>query len=332
MRSTSALLASLICAALFTAGAQGQPQEGHHHHTHSHSAKSLLSRSMRHGRKIMVSAVVLHRPAHDPNREIELRVEQDGEGRVKYTSLSPQKFAGMVSLDDGIDWTTYDPNDRRIFIQTSPRVEEGNPVYQLALAVQNYTLTSEPAPPIADCQVVCVTASPNAKELNKRRYYLEERTSFMLRLETVSPEGVKTALLDTKSITFLKEPPSMDLGVDESKIPVERPHSPEMVSPPSQARPLVGFEPRTPDGLPMGFIIKETQVVGGGDDRFIAVRITDGLVHATVYQWRADIRWRREPPFARAGRYRQVGLIRLSLFGPDMPQKARDIVLAAFCK
>jgi len=290
----------------------------------------MLRRSMTHGRRIMLSADVVHRPAHEPNREIELRVDQDGQGRVKYTTISPKEAAGLVSIDDGQVWTTYFPKDRRIVTQRSPRIEEGNPVYQLALAAQNYALASEPAPPIADCEVVCVTATPNAKELDKRRYYLEAQTSFMLRLETISPEGARTVLVDTKSIAFLKDPPSMDLGVDESGLSTEHRPSPQDISPPSAARPFVGFEPIAPDSIPLGFIIKQTQVVGGGSDRFIAVRLTDGLVNATVYEWLADKQWARQPHFMRSG-YRQVADVRMSLIG-NVPRKAHDIILAGFTR
>jgi hypothetical protein len=287
---------------------------------------------MTHGRKIMLTAEVVHCPPHRSDQEFVLRVDQDGEGRVKSTALSPSDFAGVVDLDDGVEWTTYYPRDHKVVKTPSPRIEEGNPIFQLALAAQNYTMTVAPAPAIADCQVVCVTATPKAKGLDTRLYYLDARTSYVLRLETLNPGGGKMLRFDTRSITFLRQPPDMSLGVDENHMHVDHRPPPRDVYPPSAAKPLVGFEPIVPDSLPLGFIVRQTQIVGGGDDQFIALRLTDGLVHATVYQWRADMQWRRDPPFTRKGEYRQIGTIRLSLFGFDMSPKAREVVLAGFTR
>jgi hypothetical protein len=299
------------------------------HHHHHRSARSALLRSMTHGRRIMVVAVVVHRPPHDPDREIELKLEQDGAGRVRFTTISPRQFEGMMSLDDGVEWTTYFPNDRRAEKQRSPRVEQGNPAYQLDLAVQNYKLTSEPGPPIAECHVECVVATPNSRELNQRRYYLEEHTSFMLREETIAPDGSRSVQLDTRSIAFLKTPPDLDLALP-ADVRVQSRHAPQSVSPPSEARPIVGFYPRIPDTLPMGFIVKDTQIVGGGDDKFVAVRITDGLANATVYEWDAHKRWHRQPRFMGSG-FREAQGVRMSLVG-DTPHKAGEIILDSFCK
>jgi outer membrane lipoprotein-sorting protein len=317
--------ATLICGADFPVSAQPAPPRHHR----ERSAKSMLFSSMTRARRLMVSAVMTQRMFHAKGFEVEMKLEQDGEGRVKMTTVYPLRFQGMVSLDDGVVWKSYNPKERKVMLQPSPRGDQGNPFYQLALAEQNYALTMERSIDIADCPTVCVTATPKSKELSTRKHYLDARTSFMLRLEVVNPNGEKVVRIDTRAIAYVKSPPKMDLG-DDGTARVESWPSPEKVWPPSAAKPKVGFVPVTPEQLPLGFIVRETQLVGGGSDQFIAVRITDGFVTATVYQWDKDKR-SRHWPFAMKRDFRESQGIRMAIFG-DMPKKALDTVLAGFCK
>jgi hypothetical protein len=214
-------------------------------------------------------------------------MEQDGLGTTKFTIWQPSRMQGLVSIDDGLLWYTYMPMHKQLMTQESPRVGQGNPAYQIALADQNYTWKQEKSADIAECPTICITATPKSKDLNTRRYYLDSRTNFMLRTELINPDGRKTVQLDTRSIAYLKSfskitvPGLFDEGVKKVNLT-----PPMRLSPVSTAKDLVGFIPIIPDKLPYGFIVKSVEAVGPPNDRLIAIRLTDGLVMETIYQFK----------------------------------------------
>ncbi len=89
----------------------------------------------------------------------------------------------------------------------------------------------------------------------------------------------------------------------------------------------LGFTPAIPNDLPLGFEVLQAEVL---DDAFksLALRITDGLVKATVYEWRkAD-----DPSTPRLGEMASVkdtGDLRILIIGP-LPEIARKKILNEF--
>lgn len=260
------------------------------------SPKYLLLKSMTAARRYAISAVIIQRMSHVNDAEVEMKMEQDVYGRTRFTIWQPSHMRGLISLDDGINWYTYMPDHKRVIKQESPRVAQGNPAYQIYLADENYTWKMEKGTDIASCPTVVVTATPKVKGLLTRRYYLDSRTSLMLQMDTISPDGKKTVNLETRSVAYLKESPKLAIpGEGDSSITTRTMPTPERVSPPSVAKDKVGFTPVIPDKLPFGFIVKSTEIVGPPNDQFIAIRLTDGLVTETVYQWKDSSSKRRGP-------------------------------------
>lgn len=247
-------------------------------------------------RRYAISAVIIQRMSHVNDAEVEMKMEQDVFGRTQFTIWQPSHMRGLISLDDGINWYTYMPNHKRVIKQESPRVAQGNPAYQIYLADENYTWKMEKGSDIASCPTVVISAIPKAKDLLIRRYYLDSRTSLMLQMETIAPDGKKTVSLETRSVAYLKESPKLPIpGEGDPSITTRTMPTPERVSPPSVAKDKVGFIPIVPDKLPYGFIVKSTEIVGPPNDQFIAIRLTDGLVTETVYQWKDSSSKKRGP-------------------------------------
>jgi len=221
------------------------------------------------------------------------------------------------------------PKHKRVIKQESPRIAQGNPAYQIYLADENYTWKMEKGPDVASCPTVIVTATPKAKGMLTRRYYLDSRTSLMLQMETVAPDGKKTVTLETQSVAYLKESPKLPIpGEDDPDVVTRTLPTPERVATPSSAKDKVGFTPIVPDKLPFGFIVKSTEIVGPPNDQFVALRITDGLVTETVYQWKDSTSKRRGPFGSKEGTIVSKG-IRIRLVG-EVPSEPAKKILQSF--
>jgi outer membrane lipoprotein-sorting protein len=170
-------------------------------------------------RRYAISAVVVQRMAHVNDVEVEMKMEQDVFGRTRFVIWQPSHMRGLISLDDGVNWYTYMPKHKRVIKQESPRIAQGNPAYQIYLADENYTWKLEKGPDVASCPTVIVTATPKAKGMLTRRYYLDSRTSLMLQMETIAPDGKKTVNVETRSVAYLKESPKMPIpGEDDPEV------------------------------------------------------------------------------------------------------------------
>jgi len=318
-------LLSSACLAALSAGFQGwhgRPAPD------GLEAKEWLLRSLSSARAIDVSAEVLTR--FGP-REVEakVRIEQSRQGVTRHTVLEPPMAAGSVTVDDGQTWWSYLPMAKRIFVQDSPRRHQDLPSYQVALACQNYELRLRPGPTIAGRSTVRVVAIPRSREMPIRDHFLDRETAYLLRLIVVQPDGVRKTPLDTLEVNFSPRLDIKSLRELPADVQTVRMDSPKRLARPSDARRDAGFIPIVPKELPFGFIVKELQLVGPKDRRFVATRLVDGLTTVTVYQWRpAPGRkgWPYEMPF-----FREVEGVRLTLVG-DVPKGVSDALLDAFVR
>src|SRR5438874_11529302 len=80
-------------------------------------AWTLLLNSMRHSMDIPVQGIIMRRQSPDSKRMLQLQLEQSGHGRMKLAVLSPLDLQGIVSIDYGRQWMTYNPDDKEFTIQ-----------------------------------------------------------------------------------------------------------------------------------------------------------------------------------------------------------------------
>lgn len=293
------------------------------------SPRHLLYKSMTVARRYAISSVIIQRLAHINDGEVEMKMEQDVYGRTRFTIWQPSHMRGLISLDDGVNWYTYMPNHKRLIKQESPRASQDDPSMQMYLANQNYNWKLEKGPDIASCPTVIVSATPKAKGMMTRRYYLDSRTSLMLQMETIGADGQKTVQLETRSIAYLKESPRLPVpGEDDDSIKKRVVPPPERFTIPSAVVDKVGFTPIVPDSLPYGFVVKTKELVGPPRDQFAALRLSDGLVTETIYQWK-DRPSKKRGPFDMNKGTVLINGIRMRAVG-EVPNGLAQKLLQAF--
>lgn len=290
-------------------------------------ARNLLFNAMDKGRFLTVEGIILRRNSSRDPGMMQLRLAQ-ATGIAKTVVLSPLPFQGVTTLDDGQNWMTYVPDENRMVIQGSPRLMGGNSRRKRA-AMSSYRFASESGEAIAGRRAIVVTATPKASEMPVRRYWVDSDYPFILRMDIVDG-GKAKILLDTKAVTFNSPPPSETFQITPAagvrRIYLE---SPETFKSAEAAKSATGFTPALPKTLPFGFVIQEGQIVGDKSERFIALRLTDGLASATLYQWPTS---RKNPvPCHDKKSVGEASGIRMRLVG-DLPDAVLTKLIEAFVR
>jgi hypothetical protein len=84
-----------------------------------------------------------------------------------------------------------------------------------------------------------------------------------------------------------------------------------------------------PGALPLGFVISEPQIVGDRGDRFVAIRLSDGLASATVYQW--DAHSRNPVPCVDKKFVREANGVKMRVVG-DLPESVLTRLVESFVR
>jgi hypothetical protein len=221
----------------------------------------------------------------------------------------------------------YNPDKNEMVVQPSPEQFREDPKMRIALADENYRFSLERNGIIAGRPTWVVTATPRAPELPTRKYSIDIEKDVMLRLETVE-NGKKNLLFDTQAIWYPAGMPANTFNL--TPIGTYRTvylKGPVKIDSMAVARAQAGFEPILPRDLPFGFIVRDPHLTGKENARFIAVRITDGLITATVYQWDS----RRIKDEEMPGPSRTINGIRISLLG-ELPEFVHGRLLDLFAK
>jgi outer membrane lipoprotein-sorting protein len=253
-------------------------------------AKEVLRRYLEFGDRISVTAIVVRRSSTIGPEAVRIKVEQDAKGRSKATVLGPVSQQGSIVVDDGRTWINYCPDTAHAIVQPSPRDDKFDPNLQLALAAQNYKLVVEKNVDVAGRLANVVVAIPKTPGLPTRRISVDAERNVLLRIEVLERSGARNVLYDTKSIRFVTEASAASfrfappVNVRVTKMP-----APVAVKTPAQAKQLAGFTPLLPKKFQYGFTVREGNVITPQNlPRYVAYRITDGLITATLYQWRSS--------------------------------------------
>jgi outer membrane lipoprotein-sorting protein len=291
-------------------------------------ARDALFRCIERTNSVALNAIVTQRGSAPCPPIMQFKIEQDRAGRRKVTTLQPLSMQGTVQFDDGKTWKIYEPDKRQLVIQPSPRTFREDTAERMKLAEDNYRFSLERNGVIAGRSTWVVTATPKAPEMPVRRYSIDVDKNVLLRLETVE-EGKRNVLMDTLAVSFPSSRPSeaFDFKPVGNVRTIQLP-APERIESLAKAREEVGFEPVLPKHLPFGFVILEPQISGVERARYVAVRLSDGLIKATVYQWDA----KRLNPFGDSGlNFRLVQGVRIALVG-ELPGPVQNRLLDLFVK
>ena len=288
-----------------------------------------LGKSMKRSFPVHVVAVIVQRDPSGDDLYQTVRVERSKEGKTHHVVLQPLRLQGMESVDDGDRMQMFWPDQNIMIDQVAPHHMEDDAALRLKLAKANYEITFGESLKVAGRDAKCVVATPREPRLETRRFYLDSQTGYPLRMEIVPPGQSRKLVYDTKDIKF---PASLDSDRFRMK-PLgsarKLTYDPPEKLRPSDVKRRLGFEPILPEKMPMGFKMQEMQLTNSDNWRALAIRLTDGLVKATVYQWRAadNVKVRS----LENGTSGSAGALRI-LVVSDMPLELRRELLRAFSR
>jgi|GEM_PF-1115164 len=274
----AALLASVAVASATVSGGSK---------TQTDRALEFLSRSMQRRFSVNVVAIILQRDPGGEGVYQRVKIERSRDGKVRHTVLQPLRMQGIESVDDGNRMRVFLPDQRIIIDQQSPAKGSGDVELRLNLARQNYTFRVESNHRIAGRPAVCVTATPRYDDMDVRRYFIDAETFYPLRAETIN-NGSSVPVFETKDVQY---PRAIDGRVFQMRsmanVDTLKYNPPSTLTRTAAAK-IVGFTPLMPQRLPMGFKVQEMQYNGNTEWKSVAIRLTDGLTRATVYQWKPN--------------------------------------------
>lgn len=293
-------------------------------------ARDLLQKGMGPGFGVNIVATLVQRDASGNGAYQTLRVERSKSGKVRVTVLQPARVAGTVSVDDGVRTRAYLPGQRVLLDQVSALQERQSPRERMDLAERNYTLTIGGKRRIAGRDAVLVIAKPRHPGIDERRYTLDAKTGFPLRLDTISPSGGSTMVFEVRDVSYPKalHPTTFEVRPSNEVKYVMYPR-PKYVSEESEARRTMGFQPRVPSRLPLGFQVQRMYVDTSREWKRFAVRVGDGLVFAVVYQWVPEGASQLIRPAVQANSV-EVNGIWMMAASNDLSAAAKDRLLSAF--
>lgn len=252
-------------------------------------AADLLQKSMGRRFPVNVVAIIMQRdPAGDGTYQ-RVKVTRARDGRARHSIIAPLRMAGVESVDDGENMRVYLPDKRALIVQDSPHRASADTDERIALAKKNYLFSIDGREKIAGRVSLRIVADPKDPDMAIRRYYLDEKCGYPLKMEVVGEAGDPKVVFDTVAIDFPNE-----LGGDVFRMKAMPGTNtitytrPKTLTSPGLAQEAVGFRPVLPERLPMGFKVQETQYNGSKEWKSVVIRMTDGLVRATVYQWRPN--------------------------------------------
>jgi hypothetical protein len=288
----------------------------------------VLLKSMQRQTSVNVLGIITQRDGAGTGITQTIRVERDRNGRSHFLVLAPLRHQGTESVDNGARSLVYWPDKNVIIDQDSPSKTPCDAQWRMTLAQKNYRLKFGTPLKIAGRTTRCIEATPIDPRMEVRRFYVDATTSYPLRLELIGSNRTVVTIQDTKEISY-----PVDVTADRFVLkPVGAPRTLKFERPKStsaaQVERALGFEPIIPKVMPMGFAMQDMQVTQSDRWRSVAIRVTDGLVRGTVYQWRSRGE-DREVEGMDENSVMKVGDVRMMIVS-DLDASRRQAMLEAF--
>lgn len=293
-------------------------------------ARQLLLKTLERNFSQNVIALISQRGPTGGTSFQRIQVQISRDGKMRQTVIYPLSMQGVETIDDGKQSATFLPDEDLILVQESSRLLPNDTATRINLTVKNYSLSVTGTSKVAGQTAAIVTATPRNSAMEKRRYYIDQATGFLLQLETIDRGGSPKIAFRTQQVSYPSSIPGATFKVDLAnrvgqKIAYRRRTG--LFDGVSKATPSIGFEPVLPRELPLGFAMQDAQINDSGNYRSIAVRITDGLVKGTVYQYSTvTAKHLKAMPGTTIG---DAGGVRFFI-AADIPESARERILEAF--
>jgi negative regulator of sigma E activity len=292
----------------------------------SDRAESLLLKSMRRELPVNVIAVLVQRDPFAEGSFQTVRIERSRQGWNHYTVLEPLRMQGMEAVDDGSRLKLYFPDRNLMIDQESPLLLPDDAEWRMSLVRKNYEVRFTRPTKVAGRETKCIRAKPHDPRVAERRYYIDAKTGYPLRLEIIDGDQ-RRIQFDTKEVQYPETIDANRFKMSPVGTARQMVYSRPQNLTESEAKRKVGFHPIVPNAFPMGFQLQEMQMTSSASWRALVMRLTDGLVKVTVYQWRGSGPARvRAMDSSTAGDAGETKLLVVS----DLPPSVRKEFLEAF--
>lgn len=247
---------------------------------------------------------------------------------AKVVWIHPSTLQGMAYFDDGKELRQYSPDLNTVRIRRSFQSFWPDPGFLLKLVAKNYAVKAIGETTHIGRKATIVTASANSQELGIRRFLIDKALPIVLE-DRYSAEGATIYRIRTIQV---RPTAASDIDLELGNPPnagTARSWGPKDISDMKYAAGVLKFTPRIPDKIPFGFTVFARQLVGKEEQPFLAVRVTDGLATAHIYEWkygRGSFKTMAEIP---AMVIDERADLAYAILG-DLPPKAADTVLKAF--
>ncbi len=219
--------------------------------------------------------------------EMRLSWEQNSDGAVRKVVVSPLRLKGLVVVDDGYARTTYNPYTNSCDVQPSPgQFAKALPAARRATLVRsNYNVTYLRSEKIGSREAKVLVAKPKQKGAFERYYWIDTANHVILRMQVNGSDGRKLYVDEMLFPNFEKKIPADSFSTKFGCAVEVRSHAKQAVSYTlSDLRKKVGFDIIAPAKLPFGMTFIYAEAKTNGDRQAAALRYSDGLANASVYQ------------------------------------------------
>lgn len=291
-------------------------------------AEQLFVRSMSRSFGRNIVSVLVQQDPSDPQSHLHIKIQRSKDGKTRQTVLAPLRMQGIEVVDDGVRQLTYYPDRELIFDQVSPAVNLKNTAFRARLARANYEFSEVGRARIAGRVAVQINAEPLSDELPSREYWLDLETGYPLRSISIF-NGDKEKKFDTLNIQFPESfDPSTFLLSTLPNVKKVQFNEPAQLLSASVVEKHLKFRPAMPNKLPYGFTAVAMMINSSENWPSFAIRITDGIVVAMVYQWIPKAST-PDPDTRTTFNVGQRNGTRM-MIASDMPQEARKRILQGF--
>ena len=296
--------------------------------TGSDRAQQLLEEAMGRVPRMNVRAIIVQQDFASKVMQ-QIKVEMSRGGKIHQIVLAPLSFQGIELVDDGVRTLTYTPDDHCVIEQPSARQDADDVPFRMKLVRRNYELKIDRKDRVAGRAALVIKAVPKDDDLPTRCYTVDEKTGFLLRLETCREGADPVMNFEAKVVEFPSDFPENTFRLDASLGTLHRKFEPRCV-PPGSGDKLVEdlrFQPVIPNNLPCGFEVQELQASSDSVPA-LAIRVTDGLAKATVLEWRSRSPHSGAPEGTLVA---NTGRLTILISG-DIPKEVKDRILETFVK
>lgn len=283
------------------------------------TASQALMRSFQGYRSTPLQMIQQRQPQFEEAPMV-LKVVIDNRRRIRMDVVRPLIKEGVVAVDDGKEMRTYHPDLQVLQVSESPLISTPTPIQRARLLEANYTLDLENGPRVAGRSTFQLHLRPRHERLEEQVLFLDREKFTTLRVEARDGGEIRV-LTDTLHIEYSSNsasfnPPSGTTVVKEPRpVPLERFR---------EGPAKLGFKPLLPRRLPFGFQTQSSFVIGAADRPYLRVRVSDGLLTGSVYQWSSRIQGGRHP--AGLNPMYSRGGVNFAVYGELPPDVARTVL------